>query len=47
MLNYFLCVSSQAIVCAGLFPNAVKMGLGIESKGKCGKKRVRLAFRTR
>lgn len=37
----------KAIVCAGLFPNAVKVGLGIESKGRCGKKRVRVAFRTK
>lgn len=37
----------KAILCAGLFPNAVKVGLGIESKGRCGKKRVRVAFRTR
>lgn len=37
----------QAILCAGLFPNAVKVGLGLESKGRGGKKRVRVAFRTK
>ncbi|KAJ7390027.1 mitochondrial large ribosomal subunit assembly [Desmophyllum pertusum] len=37
----------KAILCAGLFPNAVKVGLGLESKGRGGKKRVRIAFRTK
>jgi len=37
----------KAILCAGLFPNAVKVGLGLESKGRGGKKRVRVAFRTK
>lgn len=37
----------KAVVCAALFPNAVKVGLGIESKGRCGKKRIRVAFRTK
>jgi len=37
----------KAILCAGLFPNVVKVGLGLESKGQGGKKRVRVAFRTK
>ncbi|XP_078378634.1 uncharacterized protein LOC144661700 [Oculina patagonica] len=37
----------KAILCAGLFPNAVKVGLGFESKGRGGKKRMRVAFRTK
>lgn len=37
----------KAVLCAGLFPNTVKVGLGIESKGRCGKKRVRVSFRTK
>lgn len=42
-----ICYFLQAILCAGLFPNAVKVGLGLESKGRGGKKRVRVAFRTK
>ena len=46
MMSSF-CYFLQAILCAGLFPNAVKVGLGLESKGRGGKKRVRVAFRTK
>ena len=37
----------RAVLCAGLYPNVIKVGLGLESKGRCGKKRLKTTLRTK
>lgn len=37
----------KAVLCAGLYPNVIKVGLGLESKGRCGKKRLKTTMRTK